>query len=53
LLSSLLRAGGGLYGEVTVKRPTRKRKLKVQGEAKEILDALVAASEYESRVHAP
>jgi hypothetical protein len=42
LLSSLFRAGGGPYGEVTVKRRARKRKLVVQGEAKEILDALVA-----------
>jgi len=41
-------ADGKLYGEVTVKRGlkrrARKRKLVVQGEAKEILDALVAAS---------
>jgi integrase len=42
---------GKLYAEVTIKRGlkrrARKRKLMVQGEAKEILDALVAASECE------
>jgi integrase len=42
---------GKLYAEVTIKRGlkrrARKRKLMVQGEAKEILDALVSASECE------
>jgi integrase len=51
LVSAELAPDGKLYAEVTIKRGlkhrARKRKHMVQGEAKEILDALVAASECE------